>query len=535
MKFIDEEVVGLIARQYMLTGAQVMPLLGSPAAASVPLVDSHGVILGCVGWIPDRPGLTLVRETAPAILGGVLLTAGVLSFLLRRLRRASTALQTSQNQAEFLAFHDTLTGLPNRALFEDRLRRAFITARRERARIALLYIDLDRFKHVNDTLGHPAGDELVRQTARRLQSQVREVDTVARLGGDEFAVIMAGVRNVGAAGDLSENILAELVRPFLLMGDHVFVSASIGIAVSLESDTDPGDLLRKADIALYEAKRAGRGRYQIFAGDMDDIITRRRLVESDLRVALQKGDQLKLVYQPIFSTDGYTMLGAEALLRWNHPVHGALSPSHFISIAEERGIIDLLGTFVLSCAARFAATTDLPWIAVNVSPLQLRDEDFAERLLAILEVAGLAPSRLQVEITEGVLLDDSTAATAALSSLRDAGVRVVLDDFGTGYSSIGYLRRYAVDKLKIDRSFVHQLGPDDESHAIVEAIIRLARALKLPVTVEGVETAEQLDLVVAMGCTELQGYLLSAPVEEAEMRVWQGGGRSALPQPAATG
>jgi diguanylate cyclase (GGDEF)-like protein len=476
VKFIDDDVIGVIGRQYMLAGAHVAPLLARPAAASVPLIDSRGIILGYVGWTPDRPGLTLISKTGPALLGGALLAGGVLWFLLRRLRRASSALQTSQHQAQFLAFHDTLTGLPNRALFEDRLRRAFLSARRDHSRIALLYIDLDRFKNVNDTLGHPAGDELVRQTARRLEAKVRDVDTVARLGGDEFAVIMVEVKNVSAAENLSEKLLEELARPFLLMGDQVFIGASIGIAVSLESDTDPAELLRKADIALYEAKRNGRGRYQLFAGDMDDLLSRRRLIESDLRAALDRRGELKLSYQPIFATDCRTILGAEALVRWNHPVHGALSPAHFISIAEDRGIIGRLGKWVLSSAARFAATTDLPWVAVNVSPLQLREEGFADELIEILAIAGLAPRRLQLEITEGVLLEDSSVARSVLSTLRNVGVRVVLDDFGTGYSSIGYLRRHAVDKLKIDRSFVHQLGSGEEAHAIVEAIVHLARA-----------------------------------------------------------
>ena len=518
VKFIDDEVIGAIARQYMLADAHLVSLLSTSDAANVPLIDSRGVILGYVGWTPDRPGLTLVRKTAPALLGAALLAASVLWFLLLRLRRASSALQTSQDQAQFLAFHDTLTGLPNRALFEDRLRRAFVSARRNRGRIALLYIDLDRFKIVNDTLGHPAGDELVRQTAHRLEARVRESDTVARVGGDEFAIIMADVRNVHAAEVLSEKLLDDLSRPFVLMGDQVFIGASIGIAASWDTDTDADDLLRKADIALYEAKRNGRNRYQVFAGDMDDLISRRRLIESDLRAALNGRDELKVAYQPVFAADCSTIVGAEALVRWDHPVHGTLSPSHFVAIAEERGLIGQLGKWVLSSALRFAAGTDLPWIAVNVSPLQLRDEGFAAELFDRLANAGFAPSRLQIEITEGVLLDDNEVVQTALSRLRSAGVRIVLDDFGTGYSSIGYLRRHAVDKLKIDRSFVGQLGTGEEARAIVEAIVRLARALKLPVTAEGVETAEQRDLILAMGCAELQGLLLSAPLPEAEMR-----------------
>ena len=455
VKFIDDRVVGNIARQYMLADAHVLPLLATPGNASVPLVDSRGVILGYIGWTPDRPGLTLIRKTGPALLGGTVLVAGVLWFLLRRLRRASNELQSSQDHAQFLAFHDRLTGLPNRALFEDRLKRAIVGAQRNRGRTALLYIDLDRFKTINDTLGHPAGDELVRQTARRLEARVREIDTVARLGGDEFAIVLVDIRNVGAAEDLSAKLLEDLARPFLLMGDQVFIGASIGIAVSPDSGLDPDDLLRKADIALYEAKKNGRGRYQMFAGDMDDILTRRRLIESDLRAALDRGGELRLAYQPVYASDCTTIVGAEALVRWEHPIHGALPPAHFISIAEERGMIGPLGNWVLTTAARFAATTSLPWIGVNISHLQLRDEAFAGQVLETLREAALAPDRLQIEIAESVLIEHSDAAKAALTTLRKAGVRVALDDFGTGYSSINYLRRYRGRQAE-DRPFLRQ-------------------------------------------------------------------------------
>jgi EAL domain-containing protein (putative c-di-GMP-specific phosphodiesterase class I) len=288
--------------------------------------------------------------------------------------------------------------------------------------------------------------------------------------------------------------------------------------VSPDTGSDPDDLLRKADIALYEAKKNGRGRFQLFAGDMDDILARRRLIESELRAALDRGGELRLAYQPVYAPNCQTIVGVEALVRWEHPIHGALPPAQFIGIAEERGMIGLLGSWVLNKAAHFAASTELPWIAVNVSPLQLRDDSFAQQVLDILGHAGLAPARLQIEITENVLLEDGDGAKAALATLRQAGVRVALDDFGTGYSSINYLRRYAVDKLKIDRSFVRQLGADDNTHAIIEAMVRLARALKIQVTVEGVETGEQRDLALAIGCDELQGFLLASPMAEAQLR-----------------
>ncbi|WP_353643478.1 EAL domain-containing protein [Mesorhizobium sp. WSM2239] len=516
MKYLDGEVIGKIAEQYQLTDAR-LATERPQADAAIAFGNAEGTTLGYIAWQQDRPGLSLIRKASPALIGGALMATGVLVFLLRRLRRASSQLQRSQDQAQYLAFHDTLTGLPNRALFEDRLRRALVTVKREKDRIALLYLDLDRFKHVNDTFGHPAGDELVRQTALRLSNSVREVDTVARLGGDEFAIILVGIKDVRTAEDVSGQLLEELSRPFQLADDQVFVGASIGIAISPDFGADPDDLLRKADIALYEAKRGGRGRHQVFAGDMDDLLLRRRTVESDLRAALQTGDQIKLLYQPIYAADGKTLLGAEALIRWDHPAHGALSPSHFVGIAEERGMIGMLGGWVLREACSFAATSDLPWLAVNVSPLQLRDENFAADLFVIMEAAGVEPSRIQLEITESVLLENTPATTAVLKELRGRGVRIALDDFGTGYSSVNYLRHYSIDKLKIDRSFVHQLGSSDESAAIVKALVDLAAALGIQVTAEGVETVQQRDALVAMGCQELQGFLLSPPLSRSQI------------------
>jgi diguanylate cyclase (GGDEF)-like protein len=519
VQFIDKDVIDKIARQYLLSGAHLLPQLTSRVtSASIPLIASNGLILGYVAWDPDRPGLTLIREASPALIAGVLLAAGMLWFLLRRLRRATGELQKSQDQAQYLAFHDTLTGLPNRALFEDRLKRALLAVARDNRRIALLYIDIDRFKTINDTFGHPAGDELVRQTAARLEASVRQLDTVARLGGDEFAIIVFDVKNLGTAEELCERLLGEINRPYSLMGNQVFVGASIGVAISSDAATDPADLLRKADIALYEAKKNGRGRHQVFVGDMDDLLTRKRMIESDLRAALTTGDGIRMAYQPIYAPDCRTVLGAEALMRWKHPVHGALSPVHFVSIAEERGMAGLLGDWVLRETARFAATSDLPWIAVNVSPLQLRDLDFPAHVMRILDTAGVPPSRLQLEITESVLLENSDTTKAVLAELRAAGIRVALDDFGTGYSSINYLRRHAIDKLKIDRSFVRLLGKSEGSTAIVKALVDLALAMRVRVTAEGVETAQQRDLLIQMGCNELQGFLLSPPIGEDEMR-----------------
>jgi diguanylate cyclase (GGDEF)-like protein len=529
VQFIDDALVDRVARRYLLTNIHVLPRLTQAiTGATVPLMGSHGVILGYVGWDQGRPGTSLVREAAPALFGAIMISAAILIYLLRRLRRASGQLQISQDKARYLAFHDTLTGLPNRALFEDRLRRALVNANRDKGRVALLYVDLDRFKHINDTLGHPAGDELVRQTAVRLARSVREIDTVARLGGDEFAIILSGVKDARNAEDFCEIVLAQFSIPFQLADDQVFVSTSIGIALSPDVGADPDDLLRKADIALYEAKKNGRGRYQVFAGDMDEILLRKRRIESELREALTSGDQIRLNYQPIYAGDCETIVGAEALLRWAHPIHGALPPANLVAIAEERGMIGLLGDYVLREAARFAAASTLPWVAVNVSPLQLRDKGFPERVLRLLDETGLTPSRLQLEITESVLLANNETTRSVLAELRSAGIVLALDDFGTGYSAISYLRHHRVDKLKIDRSFIHTIGDDDGAAAIVKALVDLALALDIHVTAEGVETEPQKNRLMAMRCHEFQGHLLSPALEMAELCALLAGGAPPL-------
>lgn len=517
VEFINDAVVDRIAGKYLLDGARLVPLSQPVGAAAVPLIDSHGVILGYIGWNQERPGLDLLHKIGPALAVALLLAGGVLAFLLRRLRRASFVLQASQDQAQYLAFHDTLTGLPNRALFEDRLRRILLFAGNDAARVALLYLDLDRFKHVNDTLGHPAGDELVRQTAVRLRQTIREVDMVARVGGDEFAIILLDVRDARSAEDIAERLLLRLREPFKLIDDQIFVGASIGIALSSGPETDADDLLRKADIALYEAKKNGRGRYQVFAGEMDDLLLRKRKVEAELRKALTGAGGITLAYQPVYAGDGRRILGAEALIRWGHEVHGALPAAQFIAIAEERGLIGDLGRWVLTEACRFAVTAELPWIAVNISPMQLRDAGFAEQVAAILAQTGLDPARLQLETTESVLLEHSDTIGSVIATLRKSGIRMVLDDFGTGYSSLSYLRRQAIDKLKIDHSFVRLLDEDRSAAAIVKALIDLALALGVEVTAEGVETEEQRILLLAMGCNQLQGYLFSPPLEPGQL------------------
>ena len=423
--------------------------------------------------------------------------------------RDITERRRAEAHIHFLAYHDSLTGLPNRAQFERDL-----AALAERAAngvpSTLVLIDLDRFKHINDTLGHVAGDDLLRQLANRLFQLVGPAGTLARIGGDEFAILLSGPA-AGAAETLCRAIQLQFGRPFRLFDDPAFITASFGIA-PWRPGSDAFSMLREADIALYEAKARGRGRWEVFAPPMAEMVEEKQRIEQDLRRALDAGGELTLEYQPIFAADGRSVAGAEALVRWDHPERGRLAPDIFIGVAEERGLIEKLGEWVLGEACRMLARTTIPWVAVNVSPVELKSRRFVDRVIEQLRLLGIDPSRLQLEITEGVLLDTSEATEAGLTRLRAAGIRLALDDFGTGYSSLNYLRRYNVDKLKIDRSFVGQLGVSTDAEVIVRTIIDLARSLNMKVTAEGVATEQQRDYLMARGCHELQGYLLSEPL-----------------------
>jgi predicted signal transduction protein with EAL and GGDEF domain len=335
---------------------------------------------------------------------------------------------------------------------------------------------------------------------------------VSRLGGDEFAIIQGNITDAAETTALCDRIIEAVAQPFQLLGSAAFVGVSIGVAITPGAGLDRAELMRKADIALYRAKVEGRNRYRIFSEEMDDSVQRRRAIEEELRAALAADDQLQLVYQPLYSAGKGDLRGVEALLRWNHPKHGVISPAVFIPIAEESGLIHPLGDWVLREACRAGRRWPIRSIAVNVSPVQFRSPRFAAKVLQILEEEGLEPTRLELEITESVLLDSAELSTLTMSALRNSGVRIALDDFGTGYSSLKYLQKFAVDKIKIDRSFVQNLETDAASDAIIQAMVDLARAMGVQVTAEGVETAEQRAFLERIGCNELQGFLLSRPL-----------------------
>ncbi|WP_338721045.1 bifunctional diguanylate cyclase/phosphodiesterase [Devosia sp. XK-2] len=513
IKLIDQDVADTIAEHFGISGLHfVMDQTGQSTQASQNVINQAGETLGVMLWTPFRPAAQLLIDTIPVLVPTAAFIILSLVLLLRRLDRTAARLELSEAEALYLAFHDPLARIPNRALFDARLERAIAEHRKSGVKLALHMVDLDRFKTINDTLGHPVGDELIRTVALRLSSIVSEADTVARIGGDEFAIIQVNVTRAEDSLRLGERIIEELARPFDLLGHDVSVSASVGIVCCAELKDDAPDMIRKADIALYEAKASGRNRVEIFAGELDQVVRERRELEIDLRAAINDGTGLELVFQPIFSGKNARILGAEALVRWNHPKKGRMSPDLFIGLAEERGLIDGLGMWVLRTAVAYAKSSAIPWVAINVSPVQFRNNRFAEQVFAVLDELGLPPKRLELEITEGLLLQNSPGVQQTLRHLRAGGIRVALDDFGTGYSSISYLRTYGVDKLKIDKSFVAQLGHDPEVDSIVRSIIELARAMHMSVTAEGVETEDQRALLTALSCDQLQGYLLSRPV-----------------------
>ena len=425
-------------------------------------------------------------------------------------------LAASHAHARHLALHDALTGLPNRVLLAERLGQSLAQARRYGGAVAVLALDLDRFKGINDTLGHGAGDQLLREVAARLQACVRETDTVARVGGDEFVLVQLGAEQPAAAEALCRRLRETLSAPVVIEGKEVAAGVSIGVALAPTDGELPDDLVRHADIALYQAKNDGRGRFRFFEERMNAALQARSALERDLRRALAE-NRLELRYQPQVDLETGRMIGAEALLRWNHPQRGEILPGAFIPLAEETGLILPIGDWVLRSACAEAAGWPGLRLAVNISPVQFREPGLIGTVEEALRGSGLAPDRLELEITESVLLEDTEAAVAILQALKSLGVRIAMDDFGTGYSSLSYLRRFAFDKIKIDRSFVADLGRSSDAAAIVRSVVGLGASLGITTNAEGVEVEAQADLLRAEGCNEAQGYRYGRPMPATEL------------------
>ena len=454
------------------------------------------------------------NESRGAIEGA--LSAGATSFLLKPLdwsafgEHIRHVLQLA-HRAGHMAVHDNLTGLPNRVLLNERLEQALGRAKRDEIVVTHI-LDLDHFKHVNDTLGHPVGDKLLQMVSKRLRTLVRETDTVARMGGDEFAIVQAPLVRASDAETLALRVIEAVSKPYEIDGHQVIIGVSIGIAVGPLDAASPERLMRNADLALYQAKGAGRGTFRFFEPEMDAQMQARRTLENDLRKALTAGE-FELYYQPIVNLASNDICGFEALIRWHHPQKGIVAPDAFIPLAEEIGLIVPIGEW----AIREACGTAAKWpghlkIAVNISSAQFRHPGIVQVVMSALSASGMPARRLELEITETAHLVDNQATLAVLHQLRNLGVCIATDDFGTGYSSLSYLQSFPFDKIKIDCSFVKDITESAASLNIVRAVVVLANGLGIPATAEGVENEAQLDSVRSEGCTEMQGFLLSEPL-----------------------
>ncbi|HUF21635.1 MAG TPA: EAL domain-containing protein [Burkholderiales bacterium] len=446
--------------------------------------------------------------------------------------RDITERKRAEERAQFLANYDVLTGLPNRFLMQDRVTQACSQAHRNRLRVALMHIDLDRFKVVNDTLGYYVGDALLKQAADRIKRCGREGDTVARIGGDEFSIVFLNVTSLQGLSAAAEKVLAELAKPFSRDGQDLFCSASIGISLFPDDSANVDDLIKHADAAMHSAKDLGRNNFQFFTDALNREVQERMLLESGLRQAIQR-DELRLLYQPKIDLSTREIVGAEALMRWEHPALGQVSPARFIPVAEDSGMMGQMGEWVLRTACRqIRAWRDAGLeiaVAVNVSPRQFKQQDLADLVFKVLKETTVPASLLEIELTESAVMEDAEASVVMLERLKDFGVRISIDDFGTGYSSLSYLKRLPLDVLKIDQSFVRDISTDPNDAAIVRAVITLTRSLGMKVIAEGVETEAQLAFLNAYGCQYAQGYLFGQPMtaDELAQHVIEAAARSA--------
>jgi len=517
VKYLGARLLDKIGGQLELTDLHTIDTTSqSGSGRAIEFDDAKGNAVARFVWTPTRPGGAIVMSVLPFIAVALAGLALLVGFGIRYMRRTAAEIAAGERQLRHLALHDPVCGLPNRIYFGERLERAIAEVRGGGLSAAVFYIDLDHFKDVNDTLGHPIGDELILNVTQRLSRVMRGDDLVARLGGDEFAIITTCASDSYSLQAIAGRIIAAVCAPYAIAGHNIIIGASIGIAVIDRRVGAAADILRYADMALYRAKNEGRNRACIYDAAMDADLSNRKLLEGDLLQAI-KSDELRAAYQPIVNASGDTVVGVEALARWTHPTHGEIPPSRFIPIAEHSGLIIELGEWMLRRACLDGRNWPGLTLSVNVSPLQFRRSDYVEVVERILTETDFDANRLELELTESTLLGNLETAELSMLRLKAIGVRFALDDFGTGYSSLLYLRRFPFDRLKIDSSFVRSIEKAPDAAAIVHAVVSLGRGLGMKVTAEGVETAEQHLFLRAAGVHSMQGFRFGKPGSASEI------------------
>ena len=512
--YIDETFVQDIGSSLLIPTLTLTPADAQPDRTHVQaLTADDGSTIGAVGWNAKRPGKILLTVILPLVVLGLFGSGYITGITLDRLRKASSELTSREADARHRSRHDALSGFPNRVFFTEVVQRALEAQKAgDGTVVTIAYLDIDRFKDINDTLGHHAGDELIKAVTGRLRKMIDKDDFLARFGGDELAILRISRSRDSSA--LASLLMSAFTEAFDFIGQNIRVSASIGIVRAPEHGSNVEDLMRNADIALYRAKADGRDRAVSFTEEMGRDVQLRRAIEVDLRGAIER-DQLDLYYQPIVSSRTSRIVSVEALLRWRHPEQGDISPARFIPIAEEAGLMPMLGAWVIERAMTDLARWPEVETSINLSPDQFRHTDIADFLAQAAKRHGVDTSRIVLEITESLLLEPSPRVSAALASIRRLGFKIALDDFGTGYSSLTYLRVFHFDKLKIDRSFITESPKAENTRTIVQSIVSLGRSLGMEVIAEGVETEAEFAMMRMFGCSAVQGYYFSKPIPRA--------------------
>ncbi len=484
------------------------------------IYNNAGLPITYFSWKPSRTGVQMFKEAGPEIAIGLLLVILIISLLVLRLRRSTANLEAERAAAHHLAYHDKLTGLGNRAMFEKCLDEAIEKTIPQESELAMLILDLDMFKQVNDTLGHQAGDELICEVAKRLQPLVRNTDVITRLGGDEFAIIATNFTCIKDIKTMCKRMVKSIKEPFDLEAGQAFVGVSIGVSVSIDNYIDSSEeLVRKADIALYEAKNGGRNQYKIFEDAMGETVARRQKIETDLRKALNSDDQISVEFDPLVRNDGIELLGFEAKIVWDHPLLGIIPPETFMPVADYCGLINTIGTYLLKEACIRGAKHPEHFIAVRAFSSQLRTHNYVDTVLRIINETGIKHTNLELEINENMLSEDEKIATKNLRDLRVANIRIAISDFGSGFTSLRLAQEFQVDRIKICKSFIKEMEQSPDPEAITHAVVWLARAIGVEVSADGIDNSAQKEFLHRMGCMSFQGEIFSSTSHEKWLEI----------------